>query len=180
MKAITLHPEWIVPILSDHPAAKRCENRSWRLPEAQIGQWLALHSGASIGGRWRLDQSLDGAAGQVACDTIQAVRIAANGAGWPFIGHLRGLSHLHPGRSTRVIDGIWRAASPGHIVGLIRVDSQDQDQRTGWDVEGQWHWRIGAVVPLVAPIPQRGAQGLWPVPDTALAEIRRQLLREAA
>lgn len=180
MKAITLHPEWIVPILSDHHAAKRCENRSWRLPEAQIGRWIALHSGAAIGGRWRLGQSLDGAAGQIASDAVQAVRITANEADWPFIGHLRGLSRLDPARSTRVIDGTWRAASPGHIVALIRVDSQDQDQRTGWDVEGQWHWRIGAVVPLVAPIPQRGAQGLWHVPDAARVEIRRQLLREVA
>ena len=47
MKALTLHPEWAHAIAH---LGKRTENRTWRPPEALIGQRIAIHAGASIGG----------------------------------------------------------------------------------------------------------------------------------
>ena len=45
-----------------------------------------------------------------------------------------------------------------------------------WAVPGLYHWKLTGVRALDAPVPCRGAQGLWSVPD----EVRRLLAVEPA
>ena len=84
MKALTLHPEWARAIAH---LRKRTENRTWRPPEAMIGQRIAIHAGASIGGgrgREAADIALNAisriagtrlCAGDVRCRTIVATAV---------------------------------------------------------------------------------------------------------
>jgi len=65
--------------------------------------------------------------------------------------------------------------APGHVVAIVRVTGCDLDQRTPWDVPGQYHWRFGDVRALTEPVPCRGAQGLWRLSAEADTAVRGQL-----
>ena len=68
--ALTLWPEWVWAIDN---LDKAVENRGWPLPDKMIGTRIALHAGASIGGR----------KGRVAeREGIEAVATMAHLAGW--------------------------------------------------------------------------------------------------
>jgi len=46
---------------------------------------------------------------------------------------------------------------------------------SGWAALGQFHWTLTDVRPLAAPVPCKGALGLWTLPDDAERAIRAQL-----
>ena len=43
-----------------------------------------------------------------------------------------------------------------------------------WAVPGMEQWRFGRVFALPEPVPCKGAQGLWRVPDDVAARVRAQ------
>lgn len=47
-----------------------------------------------------------------------------------------------------------------------------------WAAEGQWHWELANVRPLSRPVPCRGRQRLWRLPDDVDAAVRAQLAGE--
>ena len=47
------------------------------------------------------------------------------------------------------------------IVAFVTIAGFDRDVLTIWDASDQWHWRLGEVEVLDAPILCSGAQGLW-------------------
>lgn len=49
-----------------------------------------------------------------------------------------------------------------------------RDSQSAWALPGCWHWELGGVFVLPAPIPCRGAQGLWDVPVDVLDAIIKQ------
>jgi hypothetical protein len=49
----------------------------------------------------------------------------------------------------------------GHIVGVVAVSGYDRDTRTKWDIDGYWHWRLGAARLLANPFPAKGRLGIW-------------------
>lgn len=59
------------------------------------------------------------------------------------------------------------------IVAIVRFAGVVETSTSTWFV-GRYGWRIEDVVPLPRPVPCRGAQGLWTVPDELLSEAREQ------
>ena len=68
----------------------------------------------------------------------------------------------------------------GHIVGIVTLTGSRR-VREGQPVTDPWAcgpcaWELADPVTLAAPIPIRGAQGLWALPPNALASLRDQLI----
>lgn len=144
--ALTLWPEWAWAICH---AGKRVENRTWH-PGARlaVGARLAIHAGAHIGGRPGADVASD------AVDVVMAM--------WETGGPLRSNDERRR----------LAACQRSSIVAVATIDVYDQEQRTWWDVPGQWHWRLRDIQVLDTPIPHRGAQGLWTPSPEALAALQ--------
>lgn len=166
LRALTLWPEWVWGI---HYLDKRNENRGWPIP---LGEWFALHAGKSIGGRPGFTAEWEGA--------VSLVEMA-RWAGWS--------SRLTFGGLGRWGADFWRGSEPaitlhdpGHvgakhpiirsaITGLIRVTEHlPPGTRGPWKAPAS----IGNVFdyrPLREPIPWKGAQGLWTVPEDVAARV---------
>lgn len=151
IRALTLWPEWAWAI---HHLDKRVENRAWALP---AGEWFALHAGKNIGGRAGPGAERRG---------VAVIREMGRRAGWTLIYDLWSFSFaVDP--AARAFNLTAAAVERSAILGLFRITRTDPPGRgdlTGWRAPDQ----VGNVfeyVPLSAPIPCRGAQGLWTVPD---------------
>lgn len=152
MKALTLWPEWAYAICH---LGKRVENRGWTPTGASLpGGRLLIHAGKHVGGRPGAHARYEG---QLAVAEM-----------W---------EREHPGE--KLSGGRFRAIGEcptSAIVAAVRVVDADSEQRTGWDVPGQWHWRLADVVVLPEPVPCRGAQGLWTVPEDVHERVLRGVL----
>ena len=171
--ALTLWPEWAWAILIPDPMGKRCENRTWA-PDARLrpGHTLALHAGVFRGSRngheW---------ASRLHDVANAAYREQARLEHIP--GALKSPVRLHVNHHPRdkyrlLLDWHPIPAPTGAVVALATYLGCDREQRTGWDVPGQWHWRLGDVRPLAEHVPCRGAQGLWRLPDDLALECSRR------
>lgn len=151
MKAITLWPEWAACVLY---AGKRVENRSWRPPEKLIGQRLALHAGAKIGGTGRFETAASAVRG-TAARAHYIVKLHRFGA----IDIEGALLHV-PIRAvvaTFELGKPWRATGEGW-------ESDDPDT---------WCWPLLDVRVLPEPVPAVGRQGLWTLPEDVAARVGR-------
>lgn len=64
---------------------------------------------------------------------------------------------------------------PGQIIAVARLADVVQDHPSRWYVgDGVLGWVLDAVVALPQPVPCRGAQGLWPIPEEQLRQVREQ------
>lgn len=148
MLALTLWPEWAWAICH---FGKRVENRGWTPPASIIGTRIAIHAGKHIGGRPGRPAYIEG---------FSAVALAL----------------LACGGGERDVTRWWLQRPPtSAIVCTAVVTGWDRDQRTGWDVPGQYHWRLADVQVLPEPVPCRGAQGLWRVPADIAARVLAQV-----
>lgn len=157
IRGLTLHRPWgrcfLLPP-SKVAGPKRVENRTW------YPRWAcqAMHRGIAHAWRERVlwlalhgGQKLDR-------EALDQVRIL----GWP---------DLHPGE-------------PGQIVAVCRLarvlDVQALGHRHaevtahGWWARGPYLWEVDRVVELPDPVPCRGAQGLWRLPQVALDALVMQ------
>ena len=175
MKAITLYPEW-TPFITWRddagalsPAGKRTENRPWACPRSLIGQDVAIHAGLRVGGLATVEQILRWSNKRTRALSVPDILDALRGA--VEMGGVAGV--LLPGRFTlrRLLD----LMTPGHVVAVVRITDCDLDQRTPWDVPGQYHWRLADVRPLATPVAVRGAQGLWPLPPDVERDVLAQV-----
>jgi hypothetical protein len=97
---------------------------------------------------------------------------------------------IHAGKSSDVgawppIGQFWDASQPlGAILAVATLagchdwdecENPDGSLCTPWSQRFQWHWQISNVRPLAEPVPCRGFQKLWTVPDEAEAAVRAQL-----
>lgn len=150
MKAITLWPEWAYAICA---LGKRVENRSWEPGRAlRVGDKIAIHAGKNIGGR-----PGQAAFAEAGLNVIRMHRLANDGAA--------------PAAMRTALQVCPRSA----IVAVATVAGFDQEQRTGWDVPGSWHWRLSDVVVFANPIQCTGAQGLWTPSDDIQGTIAARL-----
>lgn len=97
-----------------------------------------------------------------------------------------GSFHLLPADFDSWLDRIWpgRQGVPlprGVFLGVARVDrvvrGRDMHQDP-WYLGSPKCWILGAVRALPEPIPCKGAQGLWRVPDGAALSALRNLLEK--
>lgn len=155
IRGLTLTHPWAYCIAH---AGKDVENRTWhpRRQGGQIGMYLAIHGGAVPGKN-------TGKREEARLDLAHALRLMS-GAGDtdPSVYQLeRGLPAA----------GEDEYFTPG-IVAVARLAGVVQDSLSAWAVDGQHHWQLADVLTLPAPIPHRGAQGLWEVQPDALAQLR--------
>jgi len=90
------------------------------------------------------------------------------------------------GRNLGVRD-VPRAAAdhPTGILGTVElldicsvtIDPRRSCRCSPWAVDGQHHWQLGNFRRFAAPIPCRGALGLWRVPADIAAAIEREVAR---
>jgi hypothetical protein len=187
MKAITLWPEWSAAVAW---LDKGCENRTWWPPRELEGQRIAIHAGKHIGGRPGRPAMAEGLEGLIGTARL---------AGWAVVGWsgLRTDPKLwcvtDPGwtfgEATPQDCDYQDLAAPqvararglvevpvhrGAIVATAVLARAERAYRTAWDVGGAVHWRLADVRRLATPVPCKGFQNLWTVPDDVLAEINRQ------
>lgn len=67
-----------------------------------------------------------------------------------------------------------------HTDPVARCDFGDAPICSWWAARGQWHWQLANVRTLAAPVPCKGALGLWRLPDDVDAQVRVQLDLEAS
>lgn len=151
--ALTLYPEWAYAIAH---LGKRVENRTWKR-DSMVGQMLAIHGGKNIGGAPKQDWAYH-ATGMIG---------VAKAAGAPMPDPITLRSLLEQGQ------GIVAVARVVRFVRQLRLD----DPAAPWFF-GPWGWMLDQVRVLPRPVPCRGSQGLWPVPDDALLRVH-ELLTEA-
>jgi len=166
MRALTLHRPWDEPVVGRPPdqnpidAAKPVENRGWPVPRKHLGATIAIHAGkhySEDGRRFckrvgfellRVGDSERWRAGRV----VGTVRV---------VGCIQAREHSDPDI----------AASPKIMFGLggVHVDFD-----AVWFF-GPYGWLFDSAVALPRPVECRGRQGLWTLPATVDAEVRRQL-----
>jgi len=154
IRALTLWPEWAGAIAY---LDKRVENRAFRPPASILGTRIAIHAGAHTGGATGTMRRIDG---------LQAVARMAVRAGWRL--HRDGTLRK-AGAETVLLTSL--DARCGAIFVTAKVVGFDVEQRTGWDVPGQVHWRLDEVV-VVAPIICAGRQNVWVLDDEQRAQLR--------
>lgn len=65
----------------------------------------------------------------------------------------------------------------GAIVATVRLAGffDPENEPVGWHNKGSYGWFLDELIVLPEPVPCRGAQGLWNVPQDVLDKIRDQL-----
>jgi hypothetical protein len=155
MRGLTLTRPWPWAILELPPElAKRIENRPTRFPQHLLNTEIALHAGKTY------DE-----------DAFYSIREIA---------------HVCPPSNPDCPTGIVGVC---RVVGWMRKDTPQQLRGmlgprvpAGQDrwFFGPCGWLLEDVRKLAHPIPCRGMQGLWPVPEAVEQEIRRQLAAQDA
>jgi hypothetical protein len=144
---------------------KDVENRTWlpgrRLP---VGAWLAIHAGK---------QNYPDA------DSPEFRDWLAVTAG-PFLP--ADLTDVRVERHVGNRESRWRTVRAGYlaalprsaVVAVVRVAalSDPAAKASPWAVPGHEQWRVDRVHALAVPVPCKGAQGLWRVPDDVVAAVR--------
>ncbi len=152
---LTLWPEWAWAV--GH-LGKRIENRSWHPPRWAVGALIAIHGGAAFGGQ--AGRVRDGAAPEAWGYAARAMLAMALRAGQAPVG---------PVTMARLI-----AEAQSKIVAVGRLSSVVTESADPWFV-GPLGWVLSDVVTLPEPVPCRGSQGLWTLPDDVRAAVTRQL-----
>jgi hypothetical protein len=175
-RGFTLWPEWGFTFThldkggsTGHPGI---ENRPSKPPANLIGQRVAFHNGAHIGGRKGNVAALEG---------VWAVLGTAESAGWAFTGARPsalarrvnlGRGILSKGGDAVDFDGSRIVTSALTFTAVItgydpptdkpahpwQFASDPEDSET-W----QYGWHVEDVIPLARPIPCAGLQGFWPL-----------------
>lgn len=160
-RALTLWPEWSWAIC-DPVCRKDRENRDWEPPPSLVGDWLAIHAGKYIGGRPGDSATVEGLT-----DLRQTAECIAEerGESW----QLPCYSELIP----RIVTSA--------VVAVVRVAGVEHGPENGW-YTGQpgFGWVLDRLKVLPKPVPCKGAQGLWWLPDEVLRQVREQLGNRSA
>lgn len=154
--ALTLSPEWAYAYCY---LGKPVENRGWRSDKI-LGRWIAIHGGKYIGGVSHPDDAVRDEHRHAIAKMLDTARSA--GVEVVPVSSREILTH---GRG---------------LVALAKVERFLYGERRGW-YEGrpQIGWSTPQVVVLEAPVPCRGAQGLWPVPASERLQVIDRLPKNA-
>jgi hypothetical protein len=127
---------------------KDVENRAWAPSPGQLkpGEWFAIH-----GGKWPTSE-----------DDLLDLQSLAGDLARANVGKL-------PGGDATLLDVMKFSGIA--IVCQFRGTVTRSD--SPW-FEGPIGWLLSSVVVLPEPVPIKGKQGLWELPDDVLAEVRRR------
>ena len=147
MRALTLWRPWPWAIFELPPGvAKRVENRPAPPPQTVIGERLAIHAGKTYDDDAALELQLRfGGAHRVPDEDEDPIGL---------IGFVTVVGYRDHAAEVRI--GARPGAAPADP----------------WFC-GPYGWLLDEVVALRRPVPCRGAQGIWFVPDAVLAEARK-------
>jgi hypothetical protein len=151
MRALTLWQPWASAIAH---LDKRVENRTWRPPQWTIGETIAIHAGKSLDREALEDLAHDGELEQLG-DPIPRGAIVATAQ---VVGWVRDDGRLLDRRPVR-----WDGISEDRAAELV----------AGRWWAGPFGWVLDDVV-SIEPVPCRGRQGLWTVPEELLPTLRRR------
>ena len=156
MKAITLHPEWCFCICR---LDKIVENRTWKPPEALLGQRIAIHAGKNIGGCTSYTGRLAG---------LHTMVSEAKVNHWG-VDHLGGYSYYFTKGTTGVVGGLEGIQTSAVVATAILAECSKDFYNLGmgllgWQADDQYHWLLEDVRVLPQPIPAKGRLGFWEVP----------------
>lgn len=155
MKALTIIQPFalLITLPDSHPMHKRVENRTWAPPKSLLGATIAIHAGAArkYGGEsvdvLAKHYELDVAAMPFGAVVATAVLVDAVSVDW-----------MH---NSSTADPLWTSLSGKPVDDWIRQHKH---------MEGPWGWVLADVRPLPAPLPWKGAQGLWEMPAEAITK----------
>lgn len=152
MKGLTLWQPMASAIAraADDPRWKLCENRGWPPPKSVLGQRIAIHAAK------RADTTFGLPAGYDLGDVARLPRGA-------IIATARVAGALDLRRGVRVL-----LPDPEQLLDVDDINdlelAVDQLEQSVWWL-GPVGWLLDGVRRLSQPVPQRGAMGLWPVPE---------------
>ena len=146
LQALTLTQPWPAMMLQGDPP-KRIENRDWTPPRKLLGHYLALHGG-------RLPRSR-----QEFTDARAALEWADKYV-------------FQEEHNVWDDDGILSVCVPG-IYAVARVTEVLTASDDPW-FTGPFGWVLGDFVALEPPVPCRGKQRLWDVPEDILPLVRQR------
>lgn len=156
--ALTIHQPWAWAVAADH---KPVENRTRRPPLEAVGKLIGIHAGLA-----NIRKS------------TEAVAYWPKEAPFPFVpggptltyGALIGVARL-VGVARRIPEERRESFDPEFYLtmgraGAIHVPMQKSlaDRIRPW-WRGPWGWLLEEAVLLPEPIPMRGQQGLWRIPE---------------
>ena len=157
MKALTIWPEWAALIAH---GIKPVENRSWRPPASLVGERIAIHAGARIGGRegWPAFER-----------AIFAVEDTASDAGIDAVMSFDGPQMVNPAIAleVKILPIVLGAVVATAILGEPYRPRGGPWEST--DPDG-WCWPLTDVARLRTPVPCPGKQGLWEWTPTVEAQ----------
>jgi hypothetical protein len=167
IQALTILQPWAELIVR---GSKRVENRKWAPPGSLVGAFLAVHAGTTRNRRERVD-AWGGA--------IEHARALGTLASLPLLSKLTEIPAGGPRFKFAAQDHYIDTAVPyGAIVGVAVVD---RVVRNRVDLPAEQHaWWAGPVgwvlrdVVAIEPVPCKGAQGLWGLPENVLALVRER------
>jgi len=172
MQAVTVRPEYAFAMLS---LGKRIENRGFT-PQGLIGSRIALHVGKSVGGT-PTKPSIARGFRELACDMVRCGYLAA--PVW-FKGEEPLLAWQPLGDTIRKSSHVLRDGDllKSAIFATARLETFKGQVPAGycplWARPSFEWWVLEDFAPLPEPIPCRGQQGLWTVPEEIASKIREQ------
>ena len=145
MKALTLRHPWPFAICR---MGKRFENRSWKPPQGLIGHRIAIHGGKVPAANTELRE------------VMRCVQQLTDKFGTP-----SGFQYV-TANDVLACSGIVAIAT---LTGYLTITDDLWFDRTGY------RWQLSDVAVLHTPVPCKGAQGLWKVPDDVLQVVNARL-----
>ncbi|PNE59704.1 hypothetical protein A8H39_00725 [Paraburkholderia fungorum] len=134
---------------------KRYETRGWTVPRTLLGKRVAIHAAKADGGLIEIVQYIlarkDGIAADEAMDAYVAAIV---GAGYRTCGEMpRGC----------IIGSVILCES-------LAAERAEDHNGFGYFSAGRFAWRVSDSKVLAKPVPFRGMQGFFDVPDELMAE----------
>lgn len=156
MRAVTLRRPWAGAVAH---LGKRIENRSRPCP-GLVGERIAIHAGKGHDGEVAVWTAHTAGTDNPGADLdAQGVVALATVVGW-----VDDRETMHPGELR-------------HSASLTYTQALDVIVSPWWS--GPCGWVLADVVALPAPVPCRGALGVWRLPPDVEAAVRAQLARAA-
>lgn len=160
MKVITLWQPWAQLIAHEE---KKIETRSWKVPDALLGQRIAIHAAASMP-KWV----------RALCPKFaELLRIKEYNGSWLYyLEH--GIGPFGKIVATAKLKACYKMKSlrpvnrDGEIVQIAFLEAGNQlievcgnELAFGDYTPGRWAWILEDIQPLPEPVPAKGKQRLW-------------------
>lgn len=172
MNAITVKPQWAYAFIH---LGKRVENRSF-FPESLLGRMIALHAGKHVGGSPSQPATFRGFRDLSVCMTREgylASPVWMKGSE-PFLAYVD-KDEVEIAKSARIVMADDCPASV--VFAVARIGVAHQDERDGWWLDTEYQWKLDRYWALKKPVPCKGQQGVWKLPEEVEGAVAIQIDR---